>query len=79
MTALDLPDEAFAGIVAFYSIVNIPKEFLPAVFREMARVLQPLALTEARARWGFYTRREDIYPCPADRIREPEDLFESLS
>jgi ubiquinone/menaquinone biosynthesis C-methylase UbiE len=40
MMALDLPDETLAGIVAFYSIVNIPNEFLPVVFREMARVLQ---------------------------------------
>lgn len=38
--ALDLPDEALVGIVAFYAIVNIPKESLPLVFREMARVLQ---------------------------------------
>jgi ubiquinone/menaquinone biosynthesis C-methylase UbiE len=41
MMALDLPDETLAGIIAFYSIVNIPREFLPVVFREMARVLQP--------------------------------------
>jgi SAM-dependent methyltransferase len=41
MLALDLPDEALAGIAAFYSIVNIPEASLPAVFREMARVLKP--------------------------------------
>ncbi len=41
MMALDIPDAALAGIAALYSIVNIPKEFLPVVFREMARVLQP--------------------------------------
>jgi SAM-dependent methyltransferase len=41
MMALDLPDETLAGIVAFYSIVNIPKEFLPLIFREMERVLRP--------------------------------------
>ena len=28
-------------MASFYSIVNIPREFLPVVFREMARVLQP--------------------------------------
>src|SRR5215469_6940566 len=41
MMALDLPDGALAGIVAFYAIVNTRKEFLPSVFREMARALQP--------------------------------------
>lgn len=41
MMALNLPDGILAGIVAFYSIVNIPNEFLPVVFGEMERVLQP--------------------------------------
>ena len=41
MMALDLPDESLAGIAAFYSIVNIPNELLPVIFREMKRVLQP--------------------------------------
>ena len=41
MMALDLSDEILAGIAAFYSIVNIPNELLPLVFREMNRVLQP--------------------------------------
>jgi ubiquinone/menaquinone biosynthesis C-methylase UbiE len=41
MMALDLQDGRLAGIAAFYSIVNIPKESLTLVFREMTRVLQP--------------------------------------
>jgi ubiquinone/menaquinone biosynthesis C-methylase UbiE len=41
MLSLDLADGALAGIAAFYSIVNIPKSSLPAVFSEMARVLEP--------------------------------------
>ena len=41
MLALDLQDGTLAGIAAFYAIVNIPKESLPLVFREMERVLQP--------------------------------------
>lgn len=44
MMALDFPDGVLAGIVAFYAIVNIPKESLLSVFREMARVLQPSGL-----------------------------------
>ena len=35
MAALDLEDRMLAGIAAFYAIVNIPKEYLPLVFREM--------------------------------------------
>ncbi len=41
MMALDLQDGRLAGIAAFYAIVNIPKESLTVVFREMERVLQP--------------------------------------
>ncbi len=41
MMSLDLPDDALAGITAFYAIVNIPKALLPSVFGEMHRVLQP--------------------------------------
>lgn len=41
MMALDLEDEVLAGVAAFYAIVNLPKERLPAVFSEMARVLEP--------------------------------------
>ena len=41
MLALDLGDASLAGIAAFYAIVNIPRESVPEVFREIARVLQP--------------------------------------
>ena len=41
MLALDLPDASLAGIVAFYAVVNLPRESLPQIFRELARVLQP--------------------------------------
>ena len=44
MMDLDLPDEALAGIAAFYAIVNVPEESLPRVFQEMHRVLQPNGL-----------------------------------
>lgn len=44
MMSLDLPNGALAGIAAFYAIVNIPKESLPSIFREMYRVLQPAGL-----------------------------------
>jgi ubiquinone/menaquinone biosynthesis C-methylase UbiE len=41
MMALDLQDGTLAGITAFYAIVNLPKGYLPSVFREMDRVLRP--------------------------------------
>jgi SAM-dependent methyltransferase len=41
MLALDLPDASLAGIAAFYAVVNLPRESLPQVFHELARVLQP--------------------------------------
>jgi len=41
MLELDLADGSLAGLVAYYSIVNIPRAELPAVFAEFARVLAP--------------------------------------
>ena len=41
MRALDLPDGALAGIVAFYSIVHFEPADLPAVLNELRRVLVP--------------------------------------
>ena len=40
MMALDIPDDSLAGVVAFYAIVNIPKQSLPLVFQEIKRVLR---------------------------------------
>src|SRR5581483_9633532 len=41
MLALDVPDGAWAGIAAFYSIIHIPREDRPRALRELRRVLQP--------------------------------------
>ncbi|MFI7226313.1 class I SAM-dependent methyltransferase [Nonomuraea angiospora] len=41
MTALDLPDNTLAGIVAWYSTIHVPQEQLPKVFAEFHRVLAP--------------------------------------
>jgi SAM-dependent methyltransferase len=41
MTALDLPDGALRGLVAWYSIIHVPPELLPAAFAEFHRVLAP--------------------------------------
>ena|SRR6267143_356674 len=65
---LDLEDATLAGIAAFYSIVNIPKESLPLAFREMARVLQPdgqlfLALFALFSSLALRNRAEDSQRC----------------
>ena len=40
LEALDLPDGALAGALAWYSVIHTPDERLPGVFAEFARVLQ---------------------------------------
>lgn len=41
ITALDVPDGALGGVVAWYSIIHTPPERLSAVFAEFDRVLTP--------------------------------------
>jgi SAM-dependent methyltransferase len=41
MAALELPDDAVGGIVAWYSIIHTPPDRLPAMFSEFHRVLGP--------------------------------------
>jgi SAM-dependent methyltransferase len=41
LTAVDAPDGALGGIVAWYSIIHTPPEELPVVFAELHRVLAP--------------------------------------
>jgi SAM-dependent methyltransferase len=41
MTALDVPDAALAGLMAYYSTIHIPDDLLPQVFAEFHRVLAP--------------------------------------
>jgi SAM-dependent methyltransferase len=40
MLSLDIPDGAWAGIAAFYSIIHVPKNEVSAAFAEMKRVLR---------------------------------------
>lgn len=62
MLSLPLADNSLAGITAFYAIVNIPEDSLPAVFREMIRVLQPGGLLLL----AFHVGHE---------VLRPEELF----
>ncbi|MDP1798768.1 MAG: class I SAM-dependent methyltransferase, partial [Planctomycetaceae bacterium] len=41
MLALDVPDETWAGIAAFYSLIHIARDDLPQALGELRRVLKP--------------------------------------
>lgn len=41
ITALDAPDGAWAGAVAFYSLIHLPRPSVAPALREIARVLRP--------------------------------------
>ena len=41
MMALEIAADTLVGVVAFYAIVNIPRQSLPLVFQEIKRVLRP--------------------------------------
>ena len=40
MLALDLADNAFAGMTSFYSVVNLPRDKVTDAFRQLHRVLE---------------------------------------
>ncbi|GAA2561834.1 class I SAM-dependent DNA methyltransferase [Mycolicibacterium diernhoferi] len=41
MTDLDVPDAGVGGLCAWYSVIHVPDDVLPAVFAEFHRVLVP--------------------------------------
>ncbi|HYN82366.1 MAG TPA: class I SAM-dependent methyltransferase [Gemmatimonadaceae bacterium] len=41
MLSLDVPDESWAGIVAFYSIIHVPRASVPRALSELGRCLRP--------------------------------------
>ena len=59
MLALNIPEGTLAGVAAFYAIVNIPRQSLPAVFREIRRVLQPGGLLLLAFHTGDEVLHED--------------------
>ena len=52
-------DSAYGGIAAFYSIVNLPRNEHPHVFREFCRVLKPGGWLLLSVHVGEETRRVD--------------------
>jgi ubiquinone/menaquinone biosynthesis C-methylase UbiE len=78
MTDLPLADAGLAGLVAWYSIIHLPPEVLPAVFAEFHRVLAPggellLAFKAGDKRIRLeqaygHTVSYDVHWLPPDRI-----------
>lgn len=81
MTALESADGALGGIVAWYSIIHTPPEWLPTVFAEFHRVLAPGGHLLLGFHVGDERRRKekgysghamslDVHLLPPDRIAE---------
>lgn len=71
LCALAQPDGAFAGIVAFYSIVHLAPAELPRALRELRRVLRPggpLLL-------AFHVGEELVHPGELWGVQVPLDWF----
>jgi SAM-dependent methyltransferase len=64
MRSLDVPDEAWAGIAAFYAIVNLPPADVAQAMREMWRVLRPGGLLLLSFHIGEEVSHvEDLWGC----------------
>lgn len=59
VTALDAPDGAWAGAVAYYSLIHLPRGAVAAALREVARALRPGAPLLVAFHVGDETRRMD--------------------
>jgi SAM-dependent methyltransferase len=80
MNGLDLADGSVGGVVAWYSIIHTPRELLPRVFAEFARVLAPgghlligfKAGDELRHLTNAYGHdlSLDVYWLPPDQVAE---------
>jgi ubiquinone/menaquinone biosynthesis C-methylase UbiE len=64
MLSLDVADGTWAGITAFYAIVNLPPDDLVPAMREMYRVLQPRGLLLLSFHIGKeIVHQDDLWGC----------------
>jgi SAM-dependent methyltransferase len=83
MLALDLPDGALGGVLAWYSTIHVPDDRLPEAFAEFGRVLRPGGF----ALLGFQAGDEPLHMTEAMghaisldfHRRRPDQLAELLS
>jgi SAM-dependent methyltransferase len=59
LAALDTPDGAWAGAVAYYSLIHLPRAAVAAALRETARALRPGAPLLVAFHVGDETRHLD--------------------
>jgi SAM-dependent methyltransferase len=84
MLALDLDDASLGGVLAYYSIIHVPWEHRPSVFREFRRVLVPGGVVMLAFQIGDEIRRHDeidgveIPPWIAYRQR-PDEVVDLLA
>ncbi|SDX60429.1 Methyltransferase domain-containing protein [Modestobacter sp. DSM 44400] len=81
MTGLDLPDDGLGGVLAWYSIVNLAAEQLPAVFAEFRRVLAPGGWLLLAFQTGDGSRHATEWfghPVSLDLYRRPAELVAGL-
>jgi len=83
MRSLDVPDEAWAGIAAFYAIVNLSPVDVAQAMREMWRVLRPGGLLLLSFHIGDeISRAEDLWGCAVCLdfyFFQPEDVAGNLA
>jgi SAM-dependent methyltransferase len=83
MRSLDVPDESWAGIAAFYAIVNLSPIDAAQAMREMWRVLQPEGLLLLSFHIGDEVARvEDLWGCAVCLdfyFFQPEDVAGNLA
>jgi SAM-dependent methyltransferase len=72
MTALDLPDRTFTGIVCFYALIHVPRSQVPTALLEMARVLVRGGALLVAVHGGWGTLHAD------EMVGQPADLDVTL-
>jgi ubiquinone/menaquinone biosynthesis C-methylase UbiE len=72
MTALELPDGSFTGIVCFYALIHVPRPRVPTALLEMSRVLVRGGALLVAVHGGHGTLHAD------EMVSEPADLDATL-